>query len=633
MMSRLVLTLSIVCGCIASLAYCVPAQAADPVTVTNYKAQETIRYPLVLLRGDLADKDLKAVTVINESSKLDSRQMDGVANKGRYKAFAELVPGQNKLVIKAGSAQTEFSLTYKPQTNPYKLRAIYFTDKAGDTAYETPFKDDTQDYAAKYDAALKVMQSFMADWLNERGYGRRTFNLELDEKGKVIVHIVKGKGSFEEMSKMNGGDAYEAAAEAIHEQLPEGPYKNLVCVAFSRHIKGSGTATAYGALGGGGVATMGGACFYTWPTGVKNITKTFTSDVQIDTKNYHADGGDAVYRTAANTIGAALHEAGHAFELPHTNPNVDGLFSDIMFFGFSQFNRYVTFFDGPHPGNGMKWVEFDEAAEKKSTNLSPVSCAALAPTRYLALDARDYPKENTIRFALDPKTEEVVVRSDAGLEFVTVEIPGAAEEWVKRVPGTPAPKEVRKSLKEIARKFGTSTLTVRVVDAMGNYRHSMLHEMLGQELNLTTGKPVKSSRTTPGASPEDAVDGNPGTFWDAPFGQWLQVDLQKVTTLDEIHLLTYSDGSRYYQYVIEVSTDGKTWTKIADESKNAKVATDAGYRHTFKPTQARFVKVTMLKNSANPGVHISEVRVFAPGEKRENQPYKQLKELFPAPKK
>ncbi|MEI6219273.1 MAG: hypothetical protein WCP86_10260, partial [bacterium] len=251
------------CLCMLGMANAVSAGDASGITITNYVAGETVRYPLVLLSGTLADVACRSVNVVNESSRMDSRCMEGLALGGRFKALAELRPGKNRLALSAGKEKTLFILNYKPQTNPYKVRAVHFTDKSGDPTYDTQFKDDPQDYRAKWDAALKIIQMFTAEEMHRQGYGRKTFNLELDKDGRAVVHIVKGKGTFEEMQTLSGGDAYGAAEAAISEQLPQGPYKNLVCVGFSRHIKGTGSATAYAALGGGDLALMGGACFYT----------------------------------------------------------------------------------------------------------------------------------------------------------------------------------------------------------------------------------------------------------------------------------------------------------------------------------------------------------------------------------
>ncbi len=606
----------------------VPAAAEDkpPIAVTNYASGETVRYPLVLLRGTLGDATLESVTVTNESSKLDSREMAGNARKGRFKALAELVPGKNSLVVQADKSRIPFTLIYKPQTSPYKIRAVLFADKTGNPTYDTPFKDDSQDYKAKWDAALKLMQTFTADEMYRQGYGRRTFNLELDENGKVIVHIVKGKGSFEEMQKLSGYDAYDASAAAIGEQLPHGPFKNLVCVAFSRHVKGTGAATAYAALGGGDVALMGGACFYTWPTGVKNIRKTFMSDVQIDEKNFHADdiGRFAVWATAATTVGSGLHEIGHALTLPHTKNYPNG----IMLRGADTLNRYLGFVDPP-----CRWhQDYREFKDGEEPCWSDVCAVALAPSRWLSMDDRKYTEKNTIRFSLDAGTGDLVVRSDDGLAFACVEIPGSSEKFDKRASLAALPKEIRMPLADIAKYYKTSQLMIRAEDGTGHYRDAFLGEMLDYEKNLTTGKPVTASKeASTDHQATAAVDGDMATYWDAnPYPQWLQVDLEKAVVIDEIHLYGYVGEDRYYQYTIELSADGKTWSKVVDASKNEEKSTDRGYRHVIPATPARYVRVNMLKNSANPGVHIRELRVFEPGKPRSAAVYGKLKALFEA---
>jgi hexosaminidase len=134
--------------------------------------------------------------------------------------------------------------------------------------------------------------------------------------------------------------------------------------------------------------------------------------------------------------------------------------------------------------------------------------------------------------------------------------------------------------------------------------------------NLATGKPVSvgpKPDNSGGTSPMLAVDGkadNVDSYWDggaAP--QWLQVDLQKVQPIHLINVITYWDGSRYYELNAELSADGKQWKKVLDFSKDTAPATAAGYSGKFPPSDARYVRVNLLKNSANPSVHIVELIV------------------------
>ncbi len=167
----------------------------------------------------------------------------------------------------------------------------------------------------------------------------------------------------------------------------------------------------------------------------------------------------------------------------------------------------------------------------------------------------------------------------------------------------------------------TTTVTAQYFDAADKPLGRIFQEkytLANVEENLTTGKPATASRTGSGEVPEFAVDGmvevksafDP-TFWgSAPYPQWWMVDLEKTANLKEIHLYTFWGDGRYYQYTIEGSIDGEKWAVLVDASGNTAAADEKGYKHTFKPTAARYIRVNMLKNSNNQGVHIVEVRAY-----------------------
>jgi hexosaminidase len=139
------------------------------------------------------------------------------------------------------------------------------------------------------------------------------------------------------------------------------------------------------------------------------------------------------------------------------------------------------------------------------------------------------------------------------------------------------------------------------------------YAQVNYERNLTTGKPVTASSVEGGYVPENAVDGSVElntAWWAGPYPQWLQVDLEKAHKLDRVHIFPHWDGRRYYQYTVEVSVDGKTWAQVVDASKNTQPSKPEGEVHTFPAREGRFVRVNMLKNSANQGVHIVELRVY-----------------------
>jgi hypothetical protein len=108
---------------------------------------------------------------------------------------------------------------------------------------------------------------------------------------------------------------------------------------------------------------------------------------------------------------------------------------------------------------------------------------------------------------------------------------------------------------------------------------------------------------------EYATDQNPETYWAADHPPvWLTIDLGKVETISKVRVTNYFADKRYYHYRVDLSEDNSGWTKVGEKTNDA-LATAAGDLYEFPPTAARYVRVTMLYNSANWGQHVSEVWV------------------------
>ncbi|MCK5000993.1 MAG: DUF1080 domain-containing protein, partial [Anaerohalosphaera sp.] len=134
--------------------------------------------------------------------------------------------------------------------------------------------------------------------------------------------------------------------------------------------------------------------------------------------------------------------------------------------------------------------------------------------------------------------------------------------------------------------------------------------------NLALNKPVTISCNQQGGNkPQFAVDGRAdknSAYWGTKWPSYLQVDLQQTGKIDSVHVWFYWD-SRYYQYTVDVSTDGKTFKKVVDQSANTTPATQDGVAHKFAPIDARYVRLNITKNSDNEAVHVVEFEVYAKG--------------------
>ncbi|MBI2302882.1 MAG: DUF1080 domain-containing protein, partial [Armatimonadetes bacterium] len=214
---------------------------------------------------------------------------------------------------------------------------------------------------------------------------------------------------------------------------------------------------------------------------------------------------------------------------------------------------------------------------------------------------RDPAAVEAVAALLDDET----VRSEACLAVVQIIAPRNDQEPPLSAAAVVA---VLKRVAEIAPEAETKRKATELLAALPR----------PDEANLALGKPVTTNVPQQGGQrPELAVDGNAADLASAWFGNawpsWLKVDLGSAVSLEAAHVFFYWDGNRYYQYTLEVSTDEQTWTKVADQSGNTKVANSRGQVVTWAPVQARWVRLNILKNSVNEAVHLVELKLYAAG--------------------
>lgn len=446
--------------------------AQSTINVSNYKFGETVRYPVVLLKGIVSASDGDTIFVVNKSSRKRTRVMKGIVYKGKFKVLAELVPGENELILRSGGMERSFKLNYIPQTNPYYVRVIYFVDSSGDTRYQTPFPDDPQDFRGKLDTLAKLLQTFTAEKFHDIGYPRRTFNLEFDGNGDVVVHILKGDKTKEEYWKMDGGELYGEIADEIARKMPDPYAKNLVVPAFTYYDPQAKKLYAHTALGGGNQALMGGVNLFAWPCSLSEVQLDFMDDTRVDTNKVFSDSvwRDTVWGCASTTMGAALHELGHTFGLPHSQDPYD-----IMSRGFDYFTRVFTLIEPPHARRPQSY----EFKENEEAYWMPMNVEAMLANRWFALDKKSFRDENLTDIYLERAEEKLVVQSPWGVRFLGFDYKGVSVFYKPLFKEKEAPKEVSVPLGELGRKIGSvRDVTIRVVDGEGNDTYGGMEDLL-----------------------------------------------------------------------------------------------------------------------------------------------------------
>ncbi|SMP54379.1 Putative peptidase family protein [Neorhodopirellula lusitana] len=393
-----------------------PAESADhsndsaKLVVENHEPNSTVRYSVILLRGTLPTQtsDFK---IINANAPASAGTTKVVTRDGNFKALVELSPGRNELQLSGtGIASLTFPIHYTPQTNPQYIRLVWMTDKGGDTNFATPTDDVAQNYEARLRTAALLMQSFTAERMHELGYGRRTFRLERDEAGEVIVHTWKGPLSREEYYALGDSNRWwHRVRQWIDQDHTDAAAKNVVLAAYTRKDPTTGRMKGHTALGGANLGLFGSASVFSWPQSISQAAIVFQNETQYDTSKIHDDSvsHSAIWGLASTTIGATLHETGHALGLPHC-PDRFG----IMSRGFDHFNRFATFQD-PRSRRNRNPVDFNRDQE---AYFAPESASYLRWSPWMQLDASE--TASSTRPTIEVNDSTIQVHCESGIGWI-----------------------------------------------------------------------------------------------------------------------------------------------------------------------------------------------------------------------
>lgn len=114
--------------------------------------------------------------------------------------------------------------------------------------------------------------------------------------------------------------------------------------------------------------------------------------------------------------------------------------------------------------------------------------------------------------------------------------------------------------------------------------------------------------TDKGHTPANIADGNVKTRWAVNGEGWVQLELDKAQSVENIMLVPFKAEERKLKFSIAYSTDGKSWTKLADNLVTASDAKD-GEKFTFPAVTARFIKLETFGTDVNKWSAINEVSI------------------------
>ena len=166
---------------------------------------------------------------------------------------------------------------------------------------------------------------------------------------------------------------------------------------------------------------------------------------------------------------------------------------------------------------------------------------------------------------------------------------------------------------------GTYSVRLRVTDNQGAQTTSAPFTVTvtggggGTVVEKAKGKPASASSTEGAAwaAAASANDGDINSRWSSNFtdNQWWQVDLGAATPVSSVDI-TFCGWAWPSTYTVSVSTDGTTWSIVANET-----LTSGGSKQrtsTFSQVNARYVRITGLTRGTQFGTSIFEAKVNGP---------------------
>ncbi|AJJ57152.1 F5/8 type C domain protein [Yersinia pseudotuberculosis IP 32953] len=111
-----------------------------------------------------------------------------------------------------------------------------------------------------------------------------------------------------------------------------------------------------------------------------------------------------------------------------------------------------------------------------------------------------------------------------------------------------------------------------------------------------------------GHVPANIADGDVKTRWAASGDSWIQLELDKAQSIENILIVPFKATERKLKFAIAYSTDGKTWQSLA-EGLETITADKKGEKLTFSPINAKYIKLETFGTDVNKWSAINEVAI------------------------
>lgn len=116
-----------------------------------------------------------------------------------------------------------------------------------------------------------------------------------------------------------------------------------------------------------------------------------------------------------------------------------------------------------------------------------------------------------------------------------------------------------------------------------------------------------------GHVPANIIDGNVKTRWAASGESWIQLELDKSQSIENILIVPFKSSERKLKFSIFYSKDGKSWQPLAKGLETSTAAKN-GEKLTFSPVTAKYIKLETFGTDVNNWSGINEVAINSAAE-------------------
>lgn len=210
------------------------------IRLHNLQDGQSVTLHLPILCGDIGRDTSDGFIEVSNISTLNSSPVTWPITDGVFKVLVKLKPGENKIRLVHKCQDLIFTLIrYIPEL-PYFVRLVYIICSDDDDGrFQGPDEEDCTIQSARERITLAAMllQTFTAEKMQEYGFGRKTFKLEMNEDNEPFCHIFKSQLTLKKAHSMTGNELWTYFAnELMRSNIIQKSFCKWLCfMSFTRY--------------------------------------------------------------------------------------------------------------------------------------------------------------------------------------------------------------------------------------------------------------------------------------------------------------------------------------------------------------------------------------------------------------